>query len=55
LAEINPTSPIPLAQLHILAERLADSMVSRTFLPLLWSVYYERFLDVIRVEIEHNP
>jgi hypothetical protein len=35
----------------ILAAKLADTCVSASFLPDLWSVYYERFHGVLRAEL----
>jgi hypothetical protein len=46
-------APIPTShekQLMHLATRLADACVNPSYMPDLWAVYHNRFVEVLRVE-----
>jgi hypothetical protein len=41
-------------RIQALAERLADSMVSRSYLPSLWLLHYLRFLEIVKTETKQS-
>jgi hypothetical protein len=40
------------ARIQALAEKLANSMVSRSYFPTLWKIYFDQFLEVLTKEFK---